>query len=285
MKTSFPKLPDYEFAWRSIQVEPIPLSGERITIGAVVKGSDQALIAAKLVPTPKLKKIYGQEFGSRIADALTLCLSSAEGFYQNKSLFSEWASPLEGFYLSKAYSSLASNIEEALLDAAKQCSSFSVSMELEKANELAGPSISAPESWRKGILEAVKVQRIDFVDCFDRKIPIRGAGVPMAFGFISANYAAQFDAISDSRGIQQGLVRVQSKLWQLDRLRDEATLFKPESCELLLRAPLNSGDHDEEVLLKEFVEELTYEASRRELDIYTTKSPVDAAKHIIEKAA
>ena len=55
MKIDFPKLPEYEFSWRSLQIEPIPLSGERITLGAVVKGGDQALIAAKLIHAEKLK--------------------------------------------------------------------------------------------------------------------------------------------------------------------------------------------------------------------------------------
>lgn len=40
MKSQYPVLPDYRLSWRSIQVEPIPHSGERIGVGAIVKGED-----------------------------------------------------------------------------------------------------------------------------------------------------------------------------------------------------------------------------------------------------
>ena len=55
MTLSFPDLPSYGISWRSIQVEPVPLSGERITLGAIVKGDDQELIAAKLISKTHLK--------------------------------------------------------------------------------------------------------------------------------------------------------------------------------------------------------------------------------------
>lgn len=285
MKIDFPKLPDYEFSWRSLQVEPIPLSGERITLGAVVKGGDQALIAAKLIHAEKLKKMYGDQFGSGIADALNACIKSAENFYSNKPLSMDWKPPLEGFYLGKINSSLAENLEEGLLRAAMYCSSFSFSAETTKLSSHKRLELSAPESWRKNIYEAVARKRSDFAGFFDRSIAIRGSGVPIAFGFLSDTYAAQFDAVSDSSRIQQALVRVQSKLWQLDRLRDEATLFKPELCELLIQIPSQQLSNADGQAFSDFVEELRYEASRRELKVFASESPVDAANHVISRAA
>lgn len=285
MKIDFPKLPEYEFSWRSLQVEPIPLSGERITLGAVVKGGDQALIAAKLIHAEKLRKMYGDQFGSGIADALNACIKSAENFYSNKPLSVDWEPPLDGFYLGKVNSSLAENIEEGLLRAAMYCSSFSFSAEMTKAPSHKKAELSAPESWRKNIYEVIASKRSDFVGFFDRSIAIRGSGVPIAFGFLSDTYAAQFDAVSDSSRIQQALVRVQSKLWQLDRLRDEATLFKPELCELLIQIPSQQLSNTDGQAFNDFVEELRYEASRRELKVFASESPVDAANHVIARAA
>jgi|GEM_PF-3453890 len=285
MKIEFPKLPGYEFSWRSLQVEPIPQSGERITLGAVIKGGDQALIAAKLIHVEKLKKMYGDQLGSGIAYALNICIKSAESFYSNKPLSVEWEAPLEGFYLGQINSSLAENIEEGLLRAAMYCSSFSFSSEIAKNSSHKKPELSAPESWRKNIYEVVASQRSDFIGFFDRSIAIRGSGVPIAFAFLSDTYAAQFDAVPDSSRIQQALVRAQSKLWQLDRLRDEATLFKPELCELLIQVPSQQSGSSEGQAFKEFVDELRYEASRRELNVYASGSYVDAANHVISRVA
>ena len=281
MTLSFPELPKYGFSWRSIQIEPVPLSGERITLGAIVKGDDQELLAAKLISKPHLKKIYGREFGARLAEALSLCINHAEQFYTANPLSNKWTPPLDRFYIGELHSTVAENIEEGLLRAARQSSSFSVSLEVEKTGSTTNPDMSAPKSWHKAIIKVVSDERKDFLHYFGKSVPVRDSGVPLTFSFLSSNYAAQFDAISEIKHIQRVLVRSQSKLWQLDRLRDDSSLFHPESCELLLQTP----DMDDNTEINEFVEELNYEASRRDLGLYTTASPVDAAKHLIEKAA
>ena len=281
MSPSYPELPGYGFSWRSLQIEPVPLSGERITLGALVKGDDQELMAAKLISKSHLKKIYGQEFGARIADALNLCINHAEKYYSANPLSNKWSPPLDRFYVGELHSSVADNLEDGLSRTARQTSSFSVSLEAEKTGSTKNSAMSAPKFWQMEIIKVVTDEREDFLNYFEKRVPIRDSGVPLTFSFLSSNYAAQFDAITEMKQIQRVLVRSQSKLWQLDRLRDENSLFHPESCELLLQTP-NTDENSE---IKEFVEELNYEASRRNLGLYTTTSVADAAKHLIEKAA
>lgn len=284
MSSNYPKLPEYGFSWRSILIEPIPSSGERIAVGAVVKGEDQALITAKLIPSQKLRNMYGQEFGRRIADALSICIDYAEKYYDSSPMSNDWLPPLEGFYLSDLGSSVAENIEEGLLVAAMYCSSFSVSLEAERLRSSGKSDVSAPKSWGKEIFNAVTIRRSEYASYFERDVKIRGAGVPLKFGFLSDNYAAQFDAVAEINNIQHALVRAQSKLWQLDRLRDEGTLFTPDLCELLLKTPKVS-EASEVTRLADFIEELEYEAAKRQLGIFSTNSFDDAASHLIEKVA
>lgn len=284
MRPAFPKLPDYRFSWRSLQIEPIPMSGERITLGIILKGEDQALLGAKLVAGTRLKKMYGPEFGSSINDALSLCTDYAEKYYKTNPLSNVWAPPLEGFYLGELQSSLAENIEDALLQSAKYCSAFSLAALGKKDAGTTRLETTAPEYWRKLIFEAVTGRRADFASYFDRDVTVRGYGVPLKFGFLSEQYAAQFDAIIEAKNLQHGLVRAQSKLWQLDRLRDENALFPPEFCELVLQTP-KIRDEKNHCAVQELVEELRYEASKRELAIYATDSPTEAAQHVIDRAA
>ncbi|MEX2506867.1 MAG: hypothetical protein WD406_08100 [Pseudohongiellaceae bacterium] len=280
MMSQFPSVPDYAFSWRSLQIEPIPMSGERITMGLILKGDDQALIVARLVPSSKLKKIYGPEMGTRIADALSLCIERAERFYARQPLAGIWSPPLGGFYLGELKTSLAENIEDALLNASQYSSSIGLAMSFENEEEPAKPERSAPEDWRMRIFDAVTRTRGELAKFFERSVTIRGYGLPMKFGFISDTYAAQFDAVHASKGIQQALIRAQSKLWQLDRLRDESRLFPLETCELVLKAPT-----PDDSMLTDFVEELKYEASRRDLAVFATDSATEAATHVIERAA
>lgn len=252
-----------------------------ITLGAIVKGDDQELLAAKLVSKSQLRKIYGREFGTRIAEALSLCINHAENFYSTNPLSNKWSPPLDRFYVGVLHSSVAENIEEGLSRAASQSSSFCVSLEAEKTDSNANSAISAPKSWQREIIKVVTDAREDFQNYFEKSVPVRDSGVPLKFSFLSSNYAAQFDAITETKQIQRVLVRAQSKLWQLDRLRDENALFHPKFCELLLQIP----DTDETSEFSEFIEELDYEASRRDLGLYPATSAVDAARHLLEKAA
>ena len=284
MKSKFPPIPNYSFSWRSLQVEPIFSSGERITMGLVLKGDDQALIAARLIPSSRLKKMYGSEMGRRLAEALSLCLEGAEKFYTRQSLTGIWSPPLEGLYLGDLRSSLAENIEDALLNATRYSSSIGLAMSLENSEEPAKSDRSGPEDWRIRIFNAVTGTHGKLAEFFEQSVTIRGYGIPMKFGFISSGYAAQFDAVSGEKGIQQALIRAQSKLWQLDRLRDESSLFPPKVCELVLRAPSQDNSNEGRVFV-DFVEELRYEASRRDLSVFATESESEAAAHIIESAA
>lgn len=253
-------------------------------MGLVLKGDDQALIAARLVPSSRLKKMYGSEMGGRVTDALSLCIDGAEKFYTRQSLASVWCPPLEGFYLGELKSSLAANIEDALLNATKHSSSIGLAMSHENTEESAKSERSAPEDWRKRIFNVVTGTRGELAEFFEQNVTIRGYGLPMKFGFISGGYAAQFDAVNGEKGIQQALIRAQSKLWQLDRLRDENRLFPLKVCELVLRAP-NQENSSEGGVFADFVEELRYEASRRELSVFATESAIEAAAHVIERAA
>ena len=284
MKSAFPSIPGYSFSWRTLQIEPIPMSGERITMGIVLKGDDQALIAARLIPSARLRRMYGPEMGGRLAGALSMCIDQAEEFYTRQPLAGVWAPPLEGFYLGEVKSSLAENIEDALLNASRLSSSIGLAMSLENIEESAKSERSAPEDWRMRIFDAVTGKRGELAEFFEQSVTIRGYGLPMKFGFIANNYAAQFDAVSGEKSIQQALIRAQSKLWQLDRLRDENHLFPLEVCELVLRAPVQENSKDGSVFT-DFVEELRYEASRRDLSVFATDSATEAAAHVIERAA
>lgn len=285
MSSKYPPLPSYEVTWRSIQVEPIPFSGERITVGAIVQGVDQSLLVATLLPTSKIIQFFGEEFGSRIKDSFKICINSAEVFYKSNQILKEWTPPLEGFYSGKPKLTLANSLEEGLFRAAMHCSSYAVANEIEKTNIGERMSSSAPEEWRKNITKEVIKRREGLSKGFEKKIQINGSsGVPIKFGFISSEYAAQFEAVSNTQSLQRALVRAQSKLWQLDRLKDNRDLFQVDFCELLFQIPETDNDQEHSLYI-EFSEEIRYEASRREIQLFTASSPIEAAEHLLKNVA
>ena len=281
---SFPKLPSYRFSWRSIQIEPTPLSDERVTAGVIVKGENEDLVIARVLSASRLRKIYARDFAKRIADAIGLCLYHAKKFYESNPLSTRWSPPLERFFLSDIQSSVAESAEEGVYRAAIRSSSLSASQEIDRLASIREGRVSAPEAWSEKVIEAVTAVRSELGPCFQRSISISGFSIPLKLGFLSDKYAAQFDAVGGIRNIRRSLSRAQSKLWQLDQLREEESLlFRPKVYELVLEKPV-ANDARESVALNEFLAKLRLEASRRELSLYATESPADAARHLIENA-
>lgn len=281
----FPSLPEYNFTWRPIYAEPISHSGERITIGIMAKGADEAFIAYRIASASKIKSAFGKQLGSRLLDAVNLCLNSAESFYGNNPLSFEWAPPLEGFAAGQEKPSLANSIDEGALIVASQASSLYLGMLADKSVKTI--KTMTAENWRNEISKIVTNVRQELRGCFDKKINLCGHGVPLTIGFYSDKYAAHFGSISGAQsGRSEALMRAQSKLWQLDRLRDKDVkeeLFGPSKYELVFHRP--EVHDDDKAWLEEFFEEIGYEASRREIRLHTASSPGSAADHVILEAA
>lgn len=278
---SFPRLPGYAFSWRSIQVEPIPNSGERITLGVIVKGKDKALMVAKTASSKKLSLLLGDFFAEKISDVFRLSLEATESFYSENSIFTNWNPPIDGVFISSSRSSLAENIEDALIKAGRASSSLFLASDTHfSSTEIKQVTFNA-QTWRKEILTRVKAIKQGMDVFFDQDIQLSGSGIPFKFGFVSTKYAAHFDAISPNRANRsEALMRAQSKLWQLDQLRDSDQLFHQEIYELVLHKPRSDDSY-----IEDFIEELKDEAQRREIGLYPSQSAIEAAEHVIERAA
>lgn len=113
MGFTFPKLPDTEYSWRIIQIEPIAHSEERIALAAIIKFGAEPVQIVEFLKKTDLSRIFGQEFGTRLSDCMDICVHSAKVFYSKIPLAIEWTPPLEGFFVSQAKSSYAETLEEA----------------------------------------------------------------------------------------------------------------------------------------------------------------------------
>lgn len=126
-------MPNYRFTWRTIQVEPVPFSGERISVGAIMKDGTQIVAGRAILSKAELEELYGDTYGARIWDGVSRCLESEKVFYSKKPLFVDWEPPLSGFYLTPVQASMGENTEDAFHLIASKASSFKASLLVEKA--------------------------------------------------------------------------------------------------------------------------------------------------------
>ena len=284
MRSGFPELPECGFSWRSLLVEPVPFSGERISLAAIIRTDDGALAVHRFVGQRKLRSLFGEKFGESMKEALDLCMECAEDFFQRNPIYSNWKPPMKSFHIGPAEHSVANDLEEAILVAGRHCSSISAAEQMERQSPAAPKTTPFPRQWETEIIETVGRRHSSFESFFNTRISLKEGGVKVKVGFLSEKYAAQFEAISSTSAIQSVLIRAQAKLWQLDLLRDDKSLFNPIDCELLLGMP-EAEDGKVESGIQEFVDEIRYEASRRELSVFAATSSSAAANHVIEKAA
>lgn len=285
MRFGFPDPPNFGFSWRNLLVEPVPFSGEKISVAGIVKADDGTLIVPKFVSRHKFRSLFGAKFGVHISDMLSICIECAEEHFQKNPIYLDWKPPISSFHIGDTEHSMAVDLEEAILIVGKYCSSMYVS---EKTSQHSFSESRKPPPlhrlWESEIRSSVGMHRSSFELNFDRCVYLKEGGVRLNFGFLSEKYAAQFEAVSKPSSLQGALVRAQAKLWQLNLLRDEKDIFGVPSCELLLGLPQSEKVGRNRAIM-EFVEELKYEASKRELEVYTASSPAEAAMHVIEKAA
>ncbi|MCY4263378.1 MAG: hypothetical protein OXE78_00780 [Gammaproteobacteria bacterium] len=284
MRSGFPERPDCGFSWRNLLIEPVSFSGERISLAAILKMDDGALVVPKLVSRKKLRSLFGEKDGSVLSDTLKLCIECAEDYYRKNPIFSNWSPPMQNFYLGDPEHSVALDLEEAVHVAGMHCSSVYSTQHSAEVSAKSQNNASYSRQWELKVKENVSQENMSYQNYFWSRIRLKEGGVMVKVGFVHEKYAAQFEAISSSSAIQNTMMRAQAKLWQLDLLRDHNNLFKIEECELLLGIP-HTYDNSRDSAIQEFVEELEFEASRRELSVLTVTTPAAAASHIIEKAA
>ncbi len=284
MGAGFPEPPDCGFSWRNLLIEPVSFSGERISLAAILKTDDGALAVPRFVARKKLRSLFGEKFGNDISEALEICIECAEEYFQRNPIYSNWRPPIKSFYVREPEHSIASDLEEAVLVAGRQCSSINLAEQLVQRSPESLKTVPLSRQWEAEVRKNVTQRNTLFENCFGARISLKEGGVKVKVGFVSEKYAAQFEAISSSSAIQNTLVRAQAKLWQLDLLRGDENLFKIQECELLLGMPEPKNTRSDNAI-QEFVEELEFEASRRELRVFTVATPAAAASHVIEKAA
>jgi len=285
MILGLPVPPKFGFSWRNLLVEPIPFSGERISIAAIVKADDGTVFIPKFISKQKFENLFGIEYGNRVSGMLDMCIDCAENHFRRNPIFIDWKPPIERFFVGQAEHSVAMDLEDAIVIVGKYCSSINlaentaqnISTEIRKFPPL-------HKQWESKVRENVSMHHSSFDSSFKKSFYLKEGGIKLNVGFLSERYAAQFEAVSRSSALRNALVRAQAKLWQLDLLRDEKDFFGSPSCELLLGLPQSEKERKSDAVI-EFVEELKYEASKKELNIFTTSSPATAAMRVIEKAA
>lgn len=91
----FPVIPSYSGHWRTIYLEPIIGSGERIAIVVFAIGSDRRLKVAQSIRVELLDCLYGLQAGN-IQSMIDWIILSLHDAYKSKGNLDNWIPPFGG---------------------------------------------------------------------------------------------------------------------------------------------------------------------------------------------
>ncbi|NNP72095.1 hypothetical protein A7P53_06405 [Acinetobacter defluvii] len=269
-KISFPSAPNFFAEWRTIYFEPIPNSGERITILIATKDiSGKIEIFDALHPTV-IDSLYGSK-ASAFNGYIKLIKSNI--------LKNNGESTIDGVEVSVWHTSQSINIHGIVKQALYKTASLgAVALKsLFEQEDSVLENEQVDNRWSKRIKNAVL--RIDpsYEKSFDIKIPIR-KDVKILCGFHTARYSAKFNVCTS-----QTITRMKSNLMDLQifdshHISDKFDLIIQMPTDDNLQVPLKTLAR-----MKDNIELLREEVSSKpNISIYTCDSEVEGAERIFE---
>ena len=119
-------------------------------------------------------------------------------------------------------------------------------------------------------------------DHLDVRVHLGQYDSPAQFTFLDAFFAANLVTFSTSN-LKRRVEQARAGLWNLSLLKDGPVLFRPERRELLAGTELS--DEPVSPNVREAIDEISDEASRRDVLVTELPSPEAVAEHILHYAS
>lgn len=264
--------------------EPVPGSGERLSVGALLKYGS-AVFARPLIREDVLRCMYGTA-GEGAFQMILATLKAVEGVAKQFGfLAARDAVPLASFSLMEARETWADSEYDLLRQIVLMHFSLSV-----LADEPAATSDDTPTSerevnqqWTTKVKEAIQARRPDLQACFNRELVLVEGSAPVKFPILTPRLAAQFGLLKVNAQ-SQGMEDARAKMWKL-------ALAREKNADLAVAMVVGTPPLDDVTLSDRMqarfvanVEDLKREATKYDVDLQTAQSAAEAAAFVIELA-
>lgn len=211
LKEQAPETPERKASWRAVYLEPIPNSGERITVG-VVFDENQKLSSFSALNPPMLSKLFG-EHGKVLVKLGSELLSD----FVSHGRLEDWTPIFSNAYVGPIRYAFGNDIYEMVREAFALSASFSVMSEY-FTQEMVGDEDPGEthivRTVRQGVLRSRDWQK-KFNVSFDDIVPnYRGPSNPT--NFYGKNLVANFSRLSESGpALNRDITSTKSKMADL----------------------------------------------------------------------
>lgn len=230
---SFPAEPPVRALWAPIFIEPIPYSGERWSVGVVVKPKGAHAVVISALQPHALQCLFGRQADEFLAVA-NLAMDSLRTYTKRTGDLLGWCAPVSGVSLGV----LQPGAGDDLIDIARQGLSRSTCL----SALLAPSSDEVPEDkdnqdrWPVLVQKSVEQRAPQCASNFRIKIQLREGARKTEFDYVSERAAVGLGNLRPWRLAED--IRVsKSKLADLEQLRHRQGFLPASHYELLVHRP------------------------------------------------
>lgn len=273
----------YRAQWSPIYIEPIPFSGESITCGVAVVGTDGEVRVASAFTLDLLLRCFG-EAGRGLYNTASLILADLEMHLKARAKLENWQPVLQGVRKGPVYTSQDVSIEAIAKQALHNMASFSAKQAEKELEE--GDDDAPTREWRRRIRELVTERAPMLKDRFDLSVPI-SLGMSLKIGFAGSRLAANFTRINPAN-ITQSLQHAKARMVDIGQLRDYVADMGFAHHELIIQQPplsQTSLSATQRINVSNGLKQLEGFCKKHGIDMVGCESPEDAATHICDMEA
>ena len=260
--------------WAPLLLQPFPGSEERLVIGIGAVGERDVRCVQTI--DPSIITAVFREDRRYVADIIQLATESLREHLSHNPSLTAWPPPVEGVYLGAQQEAVSSDIDELVRRAGAMSTVFH--------GEYFKPQSKLPKRprWSDEVVAIIVDQNERLSDHLEVRVPLGGHDAPAHFTFLNQSFAANLVTFSKSN-LKRRLQQARADLWSLSLLVDGPYLFRPQRRELLAGTELPGEIDDASV--REAIDEIVDEASRRDVIVTEFQTPREVAQHILLHAA
>lgn len=275
MMSMFPEIDQnaIRVRWAPLVVEPIPLAPERFVAAIVATTSTGEFAFHRQLDRRRLKELVG-EGADGLSAVIDVSSASLARHLEQSNEMGDWKSPFDGVYLGGNSINYVRRFNDIFAIASPLCSVFAKQV-LQLGQEVA----VSKKPWDVPVIEHIRKIRPNLANSLNAQLQFSSSQHTVTFTYFGTKLAANVVVLNSQR-MAMSLREARAHLWNLSLLTDAPSLlFKPDRLELLTGVQLDGKK------VREAIEELTFEASRRDVFVSRVESSEDAARRIISIAA
>ncbi|WP_417312396.1 hypothetical protein [Ectopseudomonas khazarica] len=231
----FPTLPELTASWAPIRMEPIPGSGEKLTVAiALEMGNTQKVISA--IPHDVAQAIFGRQ-GDSMLGLIATASTHLRNHFAHGGHLQNWRSPLSGIYVGDLEEGQGDTVEEILEQAMRSTACLSaMTLEFQARQSLDEPRNALITKVRQSMKEIAPQLEKYFKK--DVPITIRNKQVKLHCDYFSQNLAINISSMGPGNRLGQQFESLTSRICRLQQLRSHEGLFKEnQTTEVIVQIP------------------------------------------------